>query len=43
VLAGALWRDGAGGEATYLMASAACVLAALVMLWGLRQRNPDVV
>ena len=43
VLAGALWRDGAGGEATYLMASAACVLAALVMVWGLRQRNPDVV
>lgn len=31
LLAGALWRDGAGGSATYLMASAACLLAAGVM------------
>ena len=37
VLAGALWRDGAGGSATYLMASAACLLAAVVMAFGFRR------
>lgn len=39
VVAGLLWRAGSGSKATYLMASAACVLAALVMVWGLRQRS----
>lgn len=36
VVAGALWRDGAGGSATFLMSAAACVLAALVMMLGFR-------
>lgn len=36
-LAGALWRDGAGGSDTYLMASTACILAALLMAWSLRR------
>ena len=38
LLAGALWRDGAGGSATYLMASVACLLAAMVMTWSQHHR-----
>lgn len=33
LLAGVLWRDGAGGSATFLMASGACAAASVVMCW----------
>ncbi|NQD38156.1 MFS transporter [Permianibacter sp. IMCC34836] len=39
LLAGFFWRNGAGGSDTYLMASAACVLAAVVMAVSLRSAN----